>query len=76
MCPSDPPPDRPIFGNVSAGDPFEIRYLTRLEMTRNDESGFVVLVSVSLSSRAPSGYRAEVGEKLGALYPSAEIVVA
>ena len=76
MCPSDPPPDRPIFGNVSAGDPFEIRYLTRLEMTRNDESGFVVLVSVSLSSRAPSGYRAEVGDKLAALYPSAEIVVA
>lgn len=74
--PSDPPPDRPVFGNASAGDPAEIRYLTRFEMTRNDESGQVVLVSVGLSSRAPAGYRAEVGEQLGALYPSAEIVVA
>ena len=76
MCPNDPPPDRPFFGNASAGDPLEIRYLTRYEKVRDDESGFVVLVSVSLSSRAPSGYRAEVGEKLGTLYPSAEIVVA
>ena len=76
MCPNDPPPDRPVFGNASAGDPLEIRYLIRYEKIRDDESGFVTLVSVGLSSRAPSGYRAEVGEKLGALYPSAEIVVA
>ena len=70
MCPSDPPPD---FIGL---DGFRIFYLTHLEMTRNDESGFVTLVSVSLSSRAPSGYRAEVADKLAALYPSAEIVVA
>jgi hypothetical protein len=54
----------------------EIRYLTRLEMTRNDESGLVVQVVAVLSERAPQEYAAEVGEKLGGLYPSAEIVVA
>lgn len=76
MCPQDPPPDRPVLGNASAGSPVEIRYLTRLEMTRNDESGLVVQVVAVLSERAPQEYAAEVGEKLGGLYPSAEIVVA
>ena len=76
MCPSDPPPDRPALGNLSAGDPFELRFLLAMEMDRNDESGFVTRVAVCLSSRAPAEYRAEVADKLAALYPSAEIVVA
>ena len=74
MCPSDPPPDRPVFGNGDA-DPVEIRYLTRYEKDRNDESGFVVAVRVTLAARAPTAYRAEVAEQLRALYPQAEVVV-
>ena len=70
MCPSDPPPD---FIGL---DGFRIFYLVRLEVDRNDESGIVTRVAVRLSARAPSEYRAEVAEKLAALYPSAEIVVA
>jgi hypothetical protein len=75
MCPNDPPPDRPVFGNASAGDPLEIRYLTRYEKDRNDESGFVVAVRVTLAARAPAAYRAEVAGQLRALYPQAEVVV-
>ena len=74
MCPSDPPPDRPALGNGNA-EPIEIRYLLREEMDRNDESGFIVAVRVTLASRAPTAYRAEVAEQLRALYPQAEVVV-
>ena len=48
----------------------------RLEVDRNDESGIVTRVAVRLSARAPAEYRAEAADKLAALYPSAEIVVA
>ena len=75
MCPNDPPPDRPVFGNASAGDPLEIRYLSTYSLDRNDESGFVVAVRVTLAARAPYAYRAEVADALRALYPQAEVVV-
>ena len=69
MCPQDPPPDEIEL------DALRIRYLIRLELDRNDESGIVTGVAVRLSSRAPAAYRAEVAEKLSALYPSADVVV-
>ncbi len=75
MCPNDPPPDRPVLGNASAGSLVEIRYLTRHVLEQNPESGAVVTVSVVLSSAASQAYRAELAEQLGALYPSAEVVV-
>ena len=69
MCPQDPPPDEIEL------DDLRIRYLIRLELDRNDESGIVTGVAVRLSSRAPAAYRAEVAKKLSALYPSADVVV-
>ena len=48
MCPQDPPPDEIEL------DDLRIRYLIRLELDRNDESGIVTGVAVRLSSRAPA----------------------
>ncbi len=75
MCPNDPPPDRPVLGNASAGSPVEIRYLVRHVLEQNPESGAVATVSVVLSASASQAYRAELSEQLGSLYPSAEVVV-